>query len=261
MRKGKLINKLWKFIALIILEAGVWVLGSWLVVRFLPANEAILNAIGVLFIFAVGITVILYGNATGNRNLNLMGFTVFLFAIYFVIDRYEGFAEKISAFATVAVAFAAFAATDENRRMRLERQEQEQKARKELMLNEIHDWATKVLKNMLILSRPVANPADSKGSILDCRNELTLSIAESIKVWAVCNNLSLKTPISASDEDRIKTSMKLVDESLKDFFKMLLDLDTNNVTRKALKLLIDGAVSLSLKVQSLLTIVSEITVA
>ena len=258
MRKAKLIDKLWKFIAIIILEAGVWVLGSWLVVRFFPANEAIHNAIGILFIFAVGITVILYGNATRNRNLNILGFVVFLFAIYFVIDKYEGFAVKISAFATVAVAFAAFAAIDENRRMRLERQEQEQKARKERMLNEILDWATRVLKNMLITARFVANQADLKERIMDCRAELALSVAESIKVLAFCNNLSLKTQISVSDEDRIKTSMKLVDESLRDFVTMLFDLNLDSMTIEAFATLMAEVSSLTLKLRSLLKIVSEI---
>lgn len=260
-----MIDKLWKFIALIILEAGVFFLGSWLVVRFFPANEAIHNAIGILFIFAVGITVILYGNATRNRNLNVLGFAVFLFAIYFVIDRYEGFAVKISAFATLTVAIAAFAAIDENRRMRLEKREQEQKDRKERMLNEIHNWATKVLKNMLLASRFSTHLADFKVTIMNCRNELLLSVAESIKVRAVCNSLSLNTQISASDADRIKTSMKLVDESLNDFITMLLAIDINNVTVKTLGPLVEpliaGAGSLTSKVRSLLAIVSEIDVA
>lgn len=135
-----MVDKLWKFIALIIFEAGVFFLGSWLVVRFLAANEAIHNAIGILFIFAVGITVILYGNATGNRNLNVLGFAVFLFAIYFVIDRYEGFAVKISAFATLAVAIAAFAAIEENRRIRRDSVERESRDRKERWIDEVGVW-------------------------------------------------------------------------------------------------------------------------
>lgn len=261
MGNSKLIDRPWKLVILIILEVVVFGLGYYLTVRFFPTIEAIHNAIVILLILAVGITIILYGNVTKNRNLNVLGFAIFLFAVFVVIHEYEGFAVEISAFAALAVAFAAFATIDENRRMKLERQEQEQQARKEQMLNEIHDWAIKVLKNILILSRPTANPGDFKGPILDCRNELTLSVAESIKVQTVCNNLSSRTQISASDEDRIKISMKLVDESLKDFFTMLLDLDINNLTREALEPLIDGAASLSPKLRSLLATVSEIAVA
>ena len=259
--KGKLSGELWKLIALIILEAGVWVLGSWLVVRFFPTNEAIHNAIGILFIFAVGITVILYGNATKNRNLNVLGFAVFLFAIYSVIDKYEGFAVKISAFATVAVAFAAFAAIDENRRMRLERQEQEQKERKERMLNEIISWATAILTNMMILSRFAANQSVLKERFMDCRAELVLSVAKSIKVLAICSSLSLRTQISASDVDRIKTSMKLVDKSLRDFVVMLLDFDVDSMTTESLKIYADAVSSLSLELRSLVEMASEIAVA
>ena len=258
MRKGKLIDKPWKFIVLLILEVGFFGLAYWIVVRFFPANEAIYNAIVILCIFAVGITIILRGNVTRNRNLNVLGFAFFLFAVFVVIDKYEGFAVKISAFAALLVAFAAFAVIEENRRMRLERQEQEQKARKERMLNEILDWATRVLKNMMILSRFVASQIGLKERIMDCRAELTVSVAESIKVLAVCNSLSLKTQISTSNEDRIKTSMKLVDESLRDFVTMLFDFDVDNVTSRSVETLADEVSSLTSKLQSLLKIASEI---
>jgi len=277
MLNGKVIDKPWKLIVLIILEVVVFGLVYWLfAVRFFPANEAIRNAIVIIFILAVGMAIILYGNVTRNRNLNVLGFAIFLFAVFVIIDRYEGFAVKISAFAALAVAFTAFAAIDENRRMRLEKREQEQKDRlekreqeqkdrKERMLNEIQDWATKVLRNMLLASRFSANMADFKGTITNCRSELLLSVAESIKVRAVCNSLSLNTQISASDADRIKKSMKLVDESMNDFVKMLLAIDINNVTVKTLGPLVEpliaGAGSLTSKVRSLLAIVSEIAVA
>lgn len=261
MGKGKLIDRPWKLIVIIILEVVVFGLGYWLAVRFFPTIEALYNAIVILFLFAVGITIIVYGNVTRNRNLNVLGFAFFLFAVFVVIDKYEGFAVKISAFATVAVAFAAFAAIDENRRMKLERQEQEQKERKERMLDEIISWATVVLTNMMILSRFAANQSALKERFMDCRAELVLSLAKSIKVLAICNSLSLRTQISASDVDRIKTSMKLVDESLRNFVKMLLDLDVDSMTTESLKIYADRVFSLSSELRSLVEIASEIAVA
>lgn len=261
MRMGELIDKPWKLIVLIILEVVVFGLVYWLLaVRFFPANEAIRNAIVILFILAVGITIILYGNVTRNRNLNVLGFAIFLFAVFVVIDRYEGLAVKISAFAALAVAFAAFAAIDENRRMRLEKREQEEKDRKERMLNEIISWATVVMTNLMILSRFAANQSALKERFMDCRAELVLSVAKSIKVRAVCNSLSLKTQISASDVDRIKTSMKLADESLRNFVTMLLDLDVDSMTTESLKTYADRVYSLSSELRNLVEMASEIAV-
>jgi hypothetical protein len=262
MRKGKLSDKPpWKFIALIILEVCVLGLAYWIVARFFPVNEDIYNAIVILFIFALGVTVILYGNATRKRNLNVLGFLIFLFALFVLIYKYEEFAVKISAFATVAVAIAAFAAIDENRRMRLERQEQEQKERKERMLNEIISWATVVMANMMILSRFAANQSVLKARFMDCCAELVLSVAKSIKVLAICDSLSLRTQISASDVDRIKTSMKLVDKSLRNFVTMLLDFDVDSMTTESLKIYADRVYSLSSELRSLVEIASEIAVA
>jgi len=141
MRKARLIDKPWKFIVLIILEVVVFGLAYWLLaVHFFPANEAIRNAIVILYIFAVGITIILYGNVTRNRYLNILGFAIFLFAVFVVIDRYEEFAVKISAFAALLVAFAAFAAIDENRRNRQDSIERESRDRKERLIDEVDKW-------------------------------------------------------------------------------------------------------------------------
>lgn len=141
IRMGKLIDKPWKLIVLIILEIVVFGLAYWLLaVRFFPANEVIRNAIVILFIFAVGITIILYGNVTRNRYLNILGFSIFLFAVFVVIDRFEGFAVKISAFAALVVAFAAFAAIDENRRNRQDSIERENRDRKERLIDEVAKW-------------------------------------------------------------------------------------------------------------------------
>lgn len=146
MRKSKLIDKPWKMAVLIIFEVAVFGLGFGLAVYVFSANEAIYNAIVILSIFAVGITIILYGNVTRNRNLNTLGFAFFLFAVFVVIDKYEGFAVKISAFAALLVAFAAFAVIEENRRMRLERRQQEERDRKERILNTIITWGMDIAK-------------------------------------------------------------------------------------------------------------------
>ncbi|MFH0768849.1 MAG: hypothetical protein V1932_04710 [Chloroflexota bacterium] len=141
MRASKLIDKPWKLVVLIILEVAVFTSASWLTIHVLSANEAILNAIVILSIFAVGISIILYGNVARNRNLNTLGFALFLFAVFVIIDKYEGFAVRISAFAALLVAFAAFAAIEENRRLRFEKRQQEECDRKERLLNEIIEWA------------------------------------------------------------------------------------------------------------------------
>lgn len=133
-------NKLRQFIVLIIVEAVVFGLAYWFVFRFFSANEAINNAIVTLFIFAVGITIIIYGNVTKNRNLNGLGFGVFLFGVFVVIDKYEGFAVKISAFATLAVAIAAFASIEENRRIRKDNIERESRDRRERLVDEVAKW-------------------------------------------------------------------------------------------------------------------------
>ena len=146
MWKSRIIDKPWKMALLVILEVAVLGFGFWIAVYIFSANEAIYNAIIILSIFAVGMTIILYGKVTRNRNLNTIGFAFFLFAAFVVIDKYEGFAVKISAFAALLVAFAAFAAIEENRRMRLERRQQEERDRKERILNTIITWGMDIAK-------------------------------------------------------------------------------------------------------------------
>lgn len=134
MTISKIINKPWKLVVLIVSEVAIFSIALWLSARIVPANEAISNAIIILCIFAVGITIILYGNVTRKRGLNMLGFALFLFAVFVVIDRYEGFAVKISAFAVLLMAFAAFANIEESRRLRKEE-------RQRLALERIRGWA------------------------------------------------------------------------------------------------------------------------
>ena len=140
MGKGKLSEELRKLIAIVVLEIIVFGLAFGIVVSFFPDYADIYNAIIILFISAIGITVILYGNATRNRYLNVMGLLILLFAVYIVIEIYEGFAVKISAFATLAVAIAAFAAIEENRRIRRDSIERESRDRRERWVDEVAKW-------------------------------------------------------------------------------------------------------------------------
>jgi len=138
--KCKLSRELRKLIGLIVLEACVFGVAYWIVARFFPAEVDIYNAILISSIFAVGITIMLRGNATRNRNLNVAGFIVFLFAVFVVIYRYEEFAVKISAFAALLVAFAAFASIEESRRIRRDSVEREGRDRKERLVDEVARW-------------------------------------------------------------------------------------------------------------------------
>jgi len=261
MQKGKLSKELRKFIAIVVLEIIVSGLAFGIVASFFPDYGYIYNAIIIFFISAVGITTILYGNATRSRYFNVLGFLILLFGVYVAIERYEGFAVKISAFATLAVAIAAFAAIEENRRMRLERQKQEKEVQKEKMLNEINDWARKVLKNMLMAARFAGSVSEYKKILEECKHELLMSMAESIKVRTICNNLSLKTQISDSEEEKIKKSMRLVDKSMSSFVEKLLYLDIEKLKKQDVKDLVEGGGAISHQVRRLLQIVSEVAVA
>jgi hypothetical protein len=140
MGKGKLNSKLREFIVLIIAEAVAFGVASWIVFEFFSASEVINNAIVTLFVFAVGITVLIYGNVTKNRNLNGLAFGIFLLGVFVVIDKYEGFAVKISAFATLAVTIAAFASIEESRRTRKDNIEREGREIRERLIDEVAKW-------------------------------------------------------------------------------------------------------------------------
>jgi predicted RNA-binding protein Jag len=149
MWKDKLSDKPWKFIAIIILEIVAFGLAFCLVGYIFPAGQDIYNAIVIIFIFAVGITVMIYGNDIRNRRLTVLGFLIFLVAVFTVIYKYEEFAVKISAFAALAVAFAAFAATEENRRIRGDSVERESRDRKERLVDEVAKWLREIIGSIL----------------------------------------------------------------------------------------------------------------
>lgn len=140
MHKGNLSKELRKLIAIIVLEIAVFGIAVGIVIRFFSGYADIYNAVIILLISAVGITLIVYGNARRNRYLNVLGFLILLFGVYTAIEVFEGFAAKISAFATLAVAIAAFAAIEENRRVRQDSIERESRDRKERLADEVAKW-------------------------------------------------------------------------------------------------------------------------
>lgn len=149
MWKDKLRDRPWKFIALIISEIVIFALAYLFIGRFFPAEEVIYDAILIISLFAVGITIMLRGNATRNRALNVAGFLVFLVAVFVVIYIYEQFAVKVSAFAALLVAFGAFGAIEENRRLRKDSIEREERDRKERLVDETAKWLRELEGNVL----------------------------------------------------------------------------------------------------------------
>ena len=160
MGKSKLINRPWKLLVVIFLEAVVCVLGDWLAIRFLPTNEALYNAILILFLVAGGITVIIYGNVTKNRNFYTLGFTFLLLAVFVVIDKYEGFAVKISAFATLIMAFAAFISIEESRHIRQDTVERENRERRERLIDEVAKWLRELEGSIFAKYSEIASGAE-----------------------------------------------------------------------------------------------------
>ncbi|MCJ7791528.1 MAG: hypothetical protein MUP49_03820 [Dehalococcoidia bacterium] len=63
-----------------------------------------------------------------------------MFAVFVVIDTYEGFAVKISAFATLIMAFAAFMSIEESRHIRQDSIKRESRDRTERLVNELTEW-------------------------------------------------------------------------------------------------------------------------
>jgi hypothetical protein len=149
MWKDELRDKPWRFIGLVVSEIVVFGLAYLIVDRFFPGEEVIYNAILIAAIFTVGVTIMLRGNAIRNRALNVAGFLVFLVGVFVVIYIYEGFAVKISAFAALLVAFAAFGAMEENRRLRKDSIGREERDRKERLVDETGKWLRELEGNVL----------------------------------------------------------------------------------------------------------------
>lgn len=156
MVASNLINKPWKLLVLIVLEGVVFQLVLWNIHRFIAVNAtvfvAISNAILMFSLFTISITVIIYGNVIRSRVYNNLGFAIFLYAIFIFIFLYEGIDVKISAFATLALAFAAFMAIDENRRLRNDNRRIQEETlineRHRLALERIRSWAEETFEKI-----------------------------------------------------------------------------------------------------------------
>jgi hypothetical protein len=151
---GRLGGELRKLTLAVGLEIIVFGVCLGIVARFFPDYTYIYDAIIIFFVCAIGITIMLYGNATSKRYLNVMGLLILLFAVYIMIETIEGFASKISAFATLAVAIAAFASFEENRRVRKDNAERESRDRRERAVDEAAKWLRELEGN--VLSKPPA---------------------------------------------------------------------------------------------------------
>lgn len=185
MGKHKLSAELWKFIAIIVSEVVVFGLAYWIVFRFLPANEDIYNAIVIFFISGIGITVILYGNTIRNRYLNVLGFLILLYVVIIVIYRYEGLAVRVSAFATVAVAIAAFAAIEENRRIRQDSVKRESRERRERLVEEVAKWLRELWGHIFPMGSTLMS------TISEMENRIKGSKGIDLKQWLKIKDLDI----------------------------------------------------------------------
>ncbi len=218
----------------------------------------VLSVIIIGLILIIGFSIFLMGLRRKKPMLWYSGIGLSLGAIVTLFTESESFRDLlISAAVIFATVISAFS-LNEGIKQRKETIEREEKDRLEQSLKELSGWATKVLKNMMIAARFVASQSDLKERIMDCRAELAISAAESIKILAICNGLVLKTQISASDADTLQTSLKTVDESLRNFVTMLFDFDLDNPDMDALNTVISAAYDLTRTLRRLLEISSDI---
>lgn len=138
---SRLIDKPWKLIILLISETLIFLAALWYSILSLIGNEDIYNGITVIWVSFVGFTLYRYGDMTNKPRANTVGFAFILFTVFLIIDRFEGFAVKISAFAALLVAFAAFTAIDENRHLREENRRLAVEERHMIAIEKIRIWA------------------------------------------------------------------------------------------------------------------------
>lgn len=174
---GKLIDKPWKVIVLIIIETIIFFAALWFGVLTV-LGEAIYNAITILWLLFIGSTLYLYGDVVKKPKFNTMGFAVFLFAFFLVIDRYEGYAVKFSAFAAVLVAFAAFISIEESRRLREDNRSIQAEEKRRLALERIRRWAEDTIE---LLTRPILTP-NLDEALRDMERLIQPTVARSIGI-------------------------------------------------------------------------------
>lgn len=138
---SRLIDKPWKLVVLLVVETVIFLAALWYSILSLIGNEDMYNGITVLWVSLMGFTIYLYGDVAKKPKLNTMGLAFLLFAVFLTIDRFEGYAIKISAFATLLVAIAAFVAILENKRLRTENRRLAVEERHMLAFEKIRNWA------------------------------------------------------------------------------------------------------------------------
>ena len=175
---GKLIDKLWKLIVLLILETVVGFATLWFIIPTPFGNETTYNGITIFWVSLMGFTIYLYGDVAKRPKFNTMGLAFLLFVVFLIIDRFEGYAVKISAFATLLVAFAAFVAIEENKRLRTENRRLQVEERHMLAFEKIRNWAVQT-------SHALATP-NSQVTLTSWQKEelakLQYSIVESMSI-------------------------------------------------------------------------------
>lgn len=78
---GKLVNKLWKLIVLLILETVVGLATLWFIILTPFGNETIYNGIAISWVLLMGFTIYLYGDVAQKPKFNTIGFA-FLFVLH-----------------------------------------------------------------------------------------------------------------------------------------------------------------------------------
>jgi len=208
---GKLSEELRKLIAIVVLEIIVFGLAFGIVVSFFPDYTYIYDAIMIFFVSAIGITVMLYGNATRNRYLNVLGLLILLFAVYIMIETIEGFAVKISAFATLAVAIAAFAAIEENRRIRQDSTKRESRDKRERLVAEVAKWLRELW-----------------GRVFPARSTLMSTISEIEARMKGSKGIELEKWLKIKDTDTAIAELGSIAEAMKEaeyYEKLTLQMD------------------------------------
>jgi hypothetical protein len=160
---GKLIDKLWKLIALLILETVVSLAVLWFIIPTPFGNETVFNSITIFWVSLMGFTIYLYGDVAKKPKFDTMGLAFLLFAVFLIIDRFEGYAVKISAFAALLVAIAAFVAILETKRLRTENRRLAVEERHMIAIEQIRKWAVETF-------HPLATP-NSRDTFPSWQNE------------------------------------------------------------------------------------------
>jgi len=106
--------------------------------------EQIYLLASLLLLSFLSVGVIIYGRIRGKRSYINAGFAILLLSVIFFFIYLPEYASLFSAWAAMAVAIAAYTSIEENRRLRRDNKEREERDRKETLVNEIIKWAMEV---------------------------------------------------------------------------------------------------------------------